>query len=143
MTDRPGSPRGVHRVHAQRRLAQVDRNAHRDAGRDQQHLPLPVRARQHALHRVRCRREVDGRDLAAPERLPFDLDGGLQEVLPLQPRPMRDQQPSGRLRGQPALRPRTYRISEVIEARSKSGSPSTASIMITFSPPSGRSRPGT
>jgi hypothetical protein len=37
---------------------------------------------------------------------------------------MRDQQLSGRLGGQPALRPRPDRRREVIEARSKAGSPS-------------------
>ena len=47
----------------------------------------------------------------------------LQEILPQQPRPVRDQQLSGRLRGQPALRPRPDRLGEVIEARSKAGSP--------------------
>ena len=47
MAHRLGGPRGVRRVHAQGRLAQVNRDALGDAGRDQQHLPLPVRARQH------------------------------------------------------------------------------------------------
>ncbi len=131
MTHCPGGPRGVRRVHAQRRLAQVNRDALGDAGRDQQYLPLSVRARQHPLHRVRCRGEVDRRDLPAPERLPSDLDRDLQEILPQQPRPVRDQQLSSRLGGKPALRPRAYRIGEVIEARSKAGSPSTSLIMLT------------
>jgi hypothetical protein len=81
------------------------------------------RARQHALHRVGCRGEVDGRDLTAPERLPLHPDRDLQEILPLQPPPVADQQLSGRLRRQPALRPRPDRLGEVIEARSKAGSP--------------------
>jgi hypothetical protein len=127
MTHCPGGPRGVRRVHAQGRLAQVNRDALGDAGRHQQHLPLPVRARQHPLHRLRCRGEVDRRDLPAPERLPPGLDRDLQEILPQQPRPVRDQQLSRRLRGQPALRPRPDRLGEVIEARSKAGSPSTKS----------------
>jgi hypothetical protein len=37
---------------------------------------------------------------------------------------MRDQQLSGRLGGQPALRPRADRVGELIEAGSKAGSPS-------------------
>ena len=129
LTHRPGRPRGVHRVHAPGCFPQVDRDALGDASRDQQHLPLPVRAWQHALHRVRCRGQVDGRDLPAPARLPPHLDRDPQETLPLQPRPMRDQQLNGRFRGQPALRPRADRRGEVIEARSKAGSPSTKSRM--------------
>jgi len=131
MTHCLGGPRGIHRVHAQRRLAQVNRDALSDAGRDQQHLPLPVRARQHPLHRVRCRGEVDRRDLPAPEGLPRDLDRNLQEVLAQQPRLVRDQQLSSRLGGKPALRPRPDRVGEVIEARSKAGSPSASSTMLT------------
>jgi len=53
MADRPGGPRGVDGVQAQRRFPQVNRDTPGDAGRDQQHLPLPVRAWQHALHRLR------------------------------------------------------------------------------------------
>ncbi len=124
MADRLGCPRGADGVHAQRRLTQVYRDALGDAGCHQQHLPLPVRARQHALHRIRCRGEINDRDLAPPERLPSDLDRDLQEVLPQQPRAVRDQQLSGRLGGQPALRPRADRLGEVIEAGSKAGSPS-------------------
>ena len=138
-----GGPRGVHRIHAQRRLPQVNRNASGEAGRHQQHLPLAVRARQHPLHRVRCGGEIDSRDHLVPERLPSDLDRDLQEVLPQQPRAVRDQQLSGRLGGQPALRPRADRLGEVLEAGSKAGCRSTASTMIIFSPLSGRSRPGT
>ena len=129
MADRPSGPRGVDRVHAQRRFPQVNRDAPGDARRHQQHLPLPVRTWQHALHRIRCRGEVDNRDLPVPERLPPDLDRDLQEVLPQQPAPVRDQQLSGRLSGQPALRPRPDRRDEVIEARSKAGSPSMKSGM--------------
>ncbi len=124
MADRLGGPGGVDGVHAQRCFAQVDRDALGDAGRDQQYLPLAVRARQHALHGVRGRGEADRRDCPVPERLPPDLDRDLQEVLPLQPGPVRDQQLGGRLGGQPALRPRPDRVGEVIEARSKAGSPS-------------------
>ena len=120
MADRPGGPRGVDGVHAQRRLAQIHRDAPGDARRDQQHLPLAVRARQHPLDRIRRRGEVDRRDLPIPERLPLDLDRCLQEVLPLQPGPVRDQQLSRGLGGQPAFRPRPDRLGEVIEARSKS-----------------------
>lgn len=36
----------------QRRLAQAGQNALGDARHDQQHLPLSIRARQHALHRA-------------------------------------------------------------------------------------------
>ena len=53
MADRPGGPRGVDGVQAQRRFPQVNRDTPGDAGRDQQHLPLPVRAWQHAQHRLR------------------------------------------------------------------------------------------
>ena len=127
MAYRLGRASGVRRVHAQGRLAQVHRDALGDARRDQQHLPLAVRTRQHALHRVGCRREVNRRDLAVLERLPPDPDRDLQEILPLQPDPVRDQQLSSRLGGQPALRPRPDRLSEVIEARSKAGSPSRRS----------------
>ena len=123
MADRPGGPRGVDGVHAQRRFPQVNRDALGDAGRDQQQLPLPVRAWQHALHRGSRRSEVDSCDLPVPERLPPDLDRHPQEILTLQPAPVRDQQLSGRLGGQPALRPRPDRVGEVIEARSKAGSP--------------------
>jgi hypothetical protein len=42
---------------------------------------------------------------------------------------VRDQQLSGRLGGQPALRPRPDRLGEVIEARSKAGNPSTRLII--------------
>jgi hypothetical protein len=91
-----------------------------NAGRDQQHLPLAVRAGQHALHRV-CRREVDRRDFPVPVSVPPDFHRDLQEVLPQQPATMRDQQLSLRLGGQPALRPRADRVGEVIEARSKAG----------------------
>ncbi len=141
MVSQPASPqlsqslRKSYTLHAQRRLAQVHRDALGDTGRDQHHLSLPVAAGQHSLHGVRRRGEIDDRDLAAPERLPLHLDRDLQEILPLQPRPVGDQQLSGRLGGQPALRPRPDRLGEVIEARSKAGSPSTASIMIIFSPP--------
>ena len=119
-----GSPRGVDGVQAQRCFPQVNRDALGDAGRYQQDLPLPVRARQHALHGVRCRGEIDHSDFPAPEWLPPDLDRDLQEVLAQQPALVRDQQFSGRLRGQPALRPRPDRLGEVIEARSKAGGPS-------------------
>jgi hypothetical protein len=68
---------------------------------------------------VRCPGEVDRRDLPPPERLPPDLDRRPQEVVPLQPGPVRDQQFSRRLGRQPALRPRPDRLSEVLEARSK------------------------
>ena len=122
-----GSPRGVDGVQAQRRFPQVNRDPLGDAGRDQQHLPLPVRARQHPLHRIRCRGEIDRSDFPASERLPPDLDRDLQEIFAQQPALVRDQQFSGRLRGQPALRPRPDRLSEVIEARSKAGSPLTTS----------------
>jgi hypothetical protein len=128
MADRPGGPRGVDSVHAQRRLAQIHRNARSDARRDQQHLTLAVRARQYPLHRVRRRSEVDRRDLPAPERLPLDLDRGLQEILPQQPRAVRDQQLSRSLGRQPAPRPRPDCLSEVIEARSKARVPLTRSI---------------
>ena len=131
MADRPGGPRGVDGVQAQRRLAQVNLDALGDARRDQQHLPLPVRAWQHALHGGRRRGEIDSRDLPVPERLPPDLDRDLQKVLPLQPGPVRDQQLSGRLGGQPALRPRPDRPGEVIEARSKSGFPSAVSTTMS------------
>ncbi len=124
MADRLNSPCGIRRVHAQRCLAQVDRDAGGDARRDQDYLPLAVRARQHPLDRVRRRGEVDHRDLPAPERFPLDPDCRLQEIFPLQPAPASDQQLSGRLCGQPALRPRPDRPGEVIEARSKAGSPS-------------------
>ncbi len=127
MAHRLRGPRGVHRVHAQRRFPQVNRDALGDAGRDQQHLPLPVRACQRALHGGRRRGEVDRRDQAVPERLPQDLDRDLQEILPQQPALVRDQQLSSRLRGQPALRPRADRLSKVLEARSKAGSRSTVS----------------
>jgi hypothetical protein len=95
----PGSPRGVDSVQAQRCFPQVNRDALGDAGRYQQDLPLPVGARQHALHGVRCRSEIDRSDFPAPERLPPDLDRDLQEILPQQPGPVRDQQLSGRLGG--------------------------------------------
>ena len=51
------------------------------------------------------------------------LDRDLQEILPQQPRAVRDQQLSGRLGGQPPLRPCPDRPGKVIEARSKAGSP--------------------
>ena len=128
-----GNPRGVDGVQAQRCFPQVNRDAPGDARRHQQHLPLPVRACQHALHGGRRRGEVDSRDLPVPERLPPDLDRDLQEILPLQPGPVRDQQLSGRLGGQPAFRPRPDRLREVIEARSKAGIPSGRLTTKSFS----------
>ena len=142
MAHRLGGPRSVGRIHAQRRLAQVNRDALGDARRHQQHLPLPVRARQHPLHRVRRRREIDRGDLPAQERLPPDLDRDLQEVLPQQPALVRDQQLGGRLGGQPALRPRPDRLGEVLDTGSKSGIRSTGLIMVTSSVRSARFPPG-
>jgi hypothetical protein len=143
MAHRLGGPRGVDPIHAQGRLAQIHRDALSDAGRHQQDLPLPVRARQHALHGVRCRGEIDRGDFPASERIPPDLDRDLQEVLAQQPALVRDQQLSGGLGGQPAFRPRPDRLGEVIEARSKAGSPLTKSTTPFFYGSSARSRPGT
>ena len=69
MADRLGGPRRVDGVHAQRRLPQVHRDALGDAGRHQQHLPLPVRARQHALHRRPLTAKSTAATSSAPGRL--------------------------------------------------------------------------
>jgi hypothetical protein len=119
MAHRPGGHRGVARIHAQGRLAQVNWDTPGDAGRDQQHLTLAVRARQHPLHRIRRSREIDRRDLAVPVHIPLEPHRHLQEILPQQPGPLPDQQLSSGLGRQPAFRPGADRIGEVIEARSK------------------------
>ena len=80
MAHRLRCPRSVDGIHAQRRLAQVNRDTLGDAGRHQHHLPLPIRARQHPLHRLRRPSEIDYRHLPAPERLPPHLDRDPQEI---------------------------------------------------------------
>ena len=66
------------------------------------------------------------RHLAAGHRL-HHLDRDVQEILAVKPRAVPDQQLNGRLQAQQAFRPRPHRGREVIEARSKSGRPSTKS----------------
>jgi hypothetical protein len=61
-----------------------------------------------------------------------EFHGYFQEILTVKPRAMPDQQLNRSLRGEKAFRPRAQRCREVIEARSKAGSPSTASTMIIF-----------
>ena len=87
----------------------------------------PIERRRRAMGRA-------GKLLDALDGLKLDLlDGNLSQAsMEALTRAVRDQQLSRCFGGQPALRPRPDRRGEVIEARSKAGSPSTKSITPVF-----------
>jgi hypothetical protein len=128
--------RGQHRViliQAGHRLAQIDRHPAGDARGDPQHPPLTATARQNPrFQRAGRRLEVDRRQHGAASDFLAEFHSYFQEILTVKPRAVADQQINRSLRGEKAFRPCSQRCREVIEARSKAGSPSTASTMIIF-----------
>jgi len=124
---------GVVLIKAGHHFPQIDRHPLGDARGDPQHPPLTARARQRAsLQRARRRCEVDRRHLPAAEYLLARLHRDCKEILAGKPRTVPDQQLNSRLQAQQAFRPRPQRRREVIEARSKSGSPLTTWPMPLF-----------
>jgi hypothetical protein len=79
----PGSQRGVARIHAQRCLAQVDRDAPGDAGRYQQHLPLPVFSELRTIINIRCSGRFPGACWRGEQPLDVafaEAGGGVAEI---------------------------------------------------------------
>ena len=143
MQHRRRGQNGVILIKAGHRLPQINRHPLGDARGDPQYPPLTARARQHPrLQRARRRHEVDRRHLLAAEYLPAGFHSDCEKIRTEKPTAVPDQQINSRLQAQQAFRPRPQRGSKVIEARSKSGSPSTGSITTASSPLLVTSPPG-
>ena len=120
MDQRLGDPPSVRPIEPARRIPQVDREAVGDAGGDTQHLGLARRAgKASALERCERRRPVDERHRCFAWFAVDHLDGLGDEVAPLQPIGVVDQQLDGGFSAEEPLGVLSQRGCKVLEAGSK------------------------